>query len=175
MTGTSRIPKFVPVGRRASGGFTLIEMVVTLAILVAMLALASPFLLSFHTRGLLDDAAEQISQDLRRAQSLAIAGEGSDGVSGRKHGVYIKDTNLPGNWEGWVLFTGVLYTDGAASNEVHVLPTTVDLVSATLAGGGSTIVFAERTGRTADTGSIVLRSGSEQVTLTVNSAGRVSR
>lgn len=146
-------------------GFILLETVVALAMFGILLLLAMPFLFSFHSNALFNDAVEQVVQDLRRAQSLAIAGAGDS-----SQGVYFDTAG-----ERWVLFGGTTYLEGAAANEVHVLPTVVDLVSVSLSGGGSSIIFTERIGRTTNVGSVVLRSGSRQVTVAVNAAGGVSR
>ncbi len=147
------------------GGFTLIETIIALAVFGALLALSMPFLISFHASSLFTDAVEQVTQDLRRSQSLAIGG-----VNDSSQGVYFDVVG-----ERWVLFIGPTYVDGAATNEVHALPSIVDLVSVSLSGGGSSVVFAERVGRTANTGTIVIRAGSRQATIVVNAAGGVSR
>lgn len=150
---------------RRALGFTYIETMVALGIFFVVLALASPLLLTFHTSSLLSEAAEQITQDLRRAQSLSLAG-----VDDTNHGTFFDAAA-----EQWILFTGSTYSPGASTNEVHTLPSSVDLVSVSLAGGGGAVVFAERTGQTANQGSVVLRTGGRQITITVNAVGSVTR
>lgn len=148
-----------------SRGFTLIETIIALAVFGALLALSMPFLISFHTTSLFTDAVEQMMQDVRRSQSLAIGG-----VNDSAQGVSFDPAA-----EQWALFIGSTYVSGSPTNEVHTLASVVDLVSVSLSGGGSSIVFAERTGRTANTGTIVIRAGSRQATIVVNAAGVVSR
>lgn len=130
-----------------------------------LLGLSAPFLISFQSASLLDDAGEQIVQDLRRAQALAVAG-----VDDTSHGVYFDPAT-----ERWVLFAGSSYAEGTASNEVHQLPPSVDLDAVVLGTGGTVILFEERMGRTANAGTVVLRSGSRQLTVSVNAAGTVGK
>lgn len=156
--------------RERSAGFSLVEMLIVLALFVGILGLSVPFLRTFQTFQLLNDASEQITQDLRRAQTLAVAGVGTDGAGNRNHGVHF-DISA----DQWTLFTGPTYVIGDPDNEAHTLSPAVDLASVALAGGGSSVIFTERAGRTTTTGTIVLQSSGRQATITVNAAGRVDR
>lgn len=154
--------------KEMSPGFTLIELLIVLAVTVVILGVSMPFLLSFHAYTLLNDAAEQVTHDLRRAQTKAVAGSGTDVPQGRANGVFFDVAA-----ETWVVFEGPSYVSGAPSNEVHVLPPVVDLVSVNLTGG-TAAVFAERSGRTANPGTVVLRSGLRELTITLCSSGSVT-
>lgn len=149
-------------------GFTLIELLIVLAVTVVILGVSMPFLLSFHAYTLLNDAAEQVTHDLRRAQTRAVAGSGTDAPQGRANGV-----SFDAAAETWVVFEGPAYVSGALSNEVHTLPLVVDLASVNLTGG-TAAVFAERWGRTANPGTVVLRSGVREFTITICSSGSVT-
>jgi len=148
------------------GGFTFPEVILVLGIFVMMLGLAAPLLSGFLPRSLFDDAAEQITQDLRRAQAFAVAGEGTTGPGNRDHGVYF---DVAG--ERWILFRGSAYVEGAAENEEHTLSRAVDLVSVSLNGGGSSVIFRERTGQTTQSGTVTLSGGGKTATITIYGTG----
>jgi prepilin-type N-terminal cleavage/methylation domain-containing protein len=57
---------------RQRSGFTLIELVITVAILVMMLAVAMPLFLQIIAQRRLTDAVERVAGDLRYVQSQAV-------------------------------------------------------------------------------------------------------
>ena len=60
----------VPIG--ATSGFTLIELMIVVAIAVVLLAVATPLTISYMRQRGVRDAADQLAMDLQRAKLLAI-------------------------------------------------------------------------------------------------------
>lgn len=134
-------------------GFTLIELIVVIALIAGLSALAIPIYSSFQIEVQFDNTTAEITQTLRRAQALTLAGE-QDKVWG-------------------VTFTSSsysLYANGDASfDELETIPATLTL------SGLSTVEFSRLNGGTADTGSITVTASSigKIKTISVNSEGRV--
>ncbi len=59
-------------------GFTLIELIIVLAIIAVLGALSIPFIQSFQATSSLQTNADDIRQTFRRAQQLAVSGAHSD-------------------------------------------------------------------------------------------------
>lgn len=80
-------------------GFTLIELIIVLGILVVVSALAIPFTQTFRVSSDLNTHTNTILQTLQRAQQLAITGQNSSAW-----GVYFDDNNKK-----FVMFKGIDY------------------------------------------------------------------
>ena len=66
----------VPRSRRKRG-FTLIEILISVAVLSIITAVAVPSFIVFNRRQQLDQAAKQVKTDLRAMQAQAVAGAGA--------------------------------------------------------------------------------------------------
>jgi len=80
-------------------GFTLIELIIVLGILVSVAVLSLPFIQSFQASSDLYTYVDTISRTLQRAQQQAIAGQGSS-----SWGVYFDNPNKK-----FILFKGDNY------------------------------------------------------------------
>jgi len=145
MTG-SKTQKFI----RKAGGFTLIELIIVLALLAIVAAIASP---SFHRMAInagLRSAAKDIMSDFANLKARAVA------------------ENTPFA----ITFAGDNYTFPGLANPKS--PRAFGNISITGVnfGGGSTINFQTR--GTASAGSVTLRENSRnsEATITVNITGR---
>ncbi|MDP3685533.1 MAG: prepilin-type N-terminal cleavage/methylation domain-containing protein [bacterium] len=174
--------EFLPTARRArrpwrilnspflilhsrSDGFTLMEMVLVLAITAILLTLIVPVSQQFQVNALLTSETAALVTDLRRAQAAAVAG-----ANDTSQGVHFDPTPT----DQWVLFPGSTYTPGAVENEVHTLSSGLDMTAVALQGGGQDILFAERRGTTTNTGTITLQTLNGQTrTIVVNERGLV--
>ncbi len=139
-------------------GFTLIEVLLALALITILLGFSAPMYQAFQTKQHLLSAAEMTAQALRRAQALA---EASDGDA--SWGVSTASGNV-------VLYQGASYAARDASyDETYELPDSV------VASGLSEIVFTRFTGLPTTIGSMTFTSSSnESRSISINEQGIVS-
>ena len=124
-------------------GFTLIEILVAVGILALLAALAVSGLSSFQESGDLLRTADSVAGMLRDARGRTLASKND-----LQYGVHF-DANQA------VLFEGVTYSAGAASNEEIIFPFRVEISSIAL-GGGSDVVFRRLSGEAITTGTIAV-------------------
>ncbi|MDD5110526.1 MAG: prepilin-type N-terminal cleavage/methylation domain-containing protein [Patescibacteria group bacterium] len=150
-------------------GFTLVELLVVMAVLVALAVLIVPLYANLQTERQAATAAEGVVSTLREAQARAMAGDGD-----RTWGVYFFD-DPAGHGDQFVLFRGENYAGRDASYDLVTALDDSLAFSAVSLGGGNEVVFGKVRGTTANTGSVTLTSTQgESVTVAVNSAGTVS-
>ncbi len=92
-------------------GFTLVELIIVVAIMVMMLAVAMPLFFQIIAQRRLTGAVERLAADLRYVQSLAVTQgivhrlhSGADGASGRPGEYRLERDNGAGGWTqlvGW--------------------------------------------------------------------------
>lgn len=139
-------------------GFTLIEILLVIAIIVILAAILVPLGLDFYKRQQLQAHSQQILQTLRRAQLKAMAVEEDSSF-----GVYI--TN-----DGYILFKGISYLNRDPQyDEIFELPSII-----TINDPPKEIVFSKLEGKPSLIGDIVLNSDDESRTINVNKFGRIS-
>ncbi|OHA01742.1 MAG: hypothetical protein A3C11_00080 [Candidatus Sungbacteria bacterium RIFCSPHIGHO2_02_FULL_49_12] len=129
-------------------GFTLIEILTTLAALAIIVSIVYGAFSSFRTFTAVDEAASEILSTLRLAQSKTLAS-----VSNAQYGVRILSDRL-------TVFRGATYSDVSAIETVFLRPI-ITVADVTLAGGGTDIVFDRLTGRTSMTGTIRVEAKSD--------------
>lgn len=138
-------------------GFSLIEVLLSIALIALLSGLAAPVFLRMQTKNDLDLAVVSLAQSLRRAQIQAQAVDGDT-----RWGVKIQPGNL-------TLFKGLSYALRDTSYDEAF-----DLNSHISFSGPAEIVFAKFTGLPQTTGTLTLATGSESITLNVNEKGTVS-
>jgi prepilin-type N-terminal cleavage/methylation domain-containing protein len=139
-------------------GFTLVEMILALAMLFVLFGIASPFYQKYQSKNDLDLATITVVQNLRRVQTLA---QGMDANS--SWGLYVGNSQI-------VVFRGTSYAArNSAFDEIFVLPDVV------VPSGLSEIVFTKFTGLPASVGTVTLTNTSinEVKNITINSKGMV--
>ncbi len=138
--------------------FTLIEIILSIAIIAIIAGISIPVYQSFQTRNDLDIATVSIVQTLRRAQNLAQATD-----SDISWGVYISNGNI-------TLFKGINYaTRDIAFDEIFDVPTNI------IPSGVSEIVFAKFTGLPQTIGTITLTSNTnESKNILINTKGMIN-
>lgn len=150
--------KFEIENSRFSGwGFTLLELLLSVAIIGILAGLSLPVYRSMQTRNDLDNSVVTTVQTLRRAQVLSQANEGDSAW-----GVKLLSGNI-------VLFKGATYaTRDTSLDELY------DLQSSISISGTSEYVFAKLTGDPNASGSITLTSIDGSRTVTINEKGMVT-
>lgn len=139
-------------------GFTLIEILLSLACIALISVISIPIYQSFQVRNDLNIASNTIVQSLRRAQVLSQSFSDSD-ISGLK----IQSGSI-------VVFRGASYSlRDATLDEIFDLPTSI------VPTGIGEIIFSKLLGLPNLTGNIVLTSYiNESKTITINEKGIVT-
>lgn len=143
---------------KRTGGFTLLEVLMSIAIITALAAVSLPVFQNFQVRNDLHVAATTVAQSLRRAQTLAQASDGD--IS---WGLKIQANSI-------VIFKGPNYAGRDTSyDEIFDLPGDI-----TPSGLGE-VVFAKFTGDPSTTGTVTLTSSTnETINLSLNTRGTVT-
>ncbi len=146
-------------------GFTLIETLLTLAILTLLIGVTVPKFSSFLNRFQVDTQSTDLMQLLRIAQSKSMASE-----SDAQFGVHL----VVGSGGSFTLFKGSTYAgrDLTFDQEVHTLPSGTSL-SKTVTG--LDVIFVKTVGSTTNTGTITIAQtgGTTAHTVTINTAGMI--
>jgi prepilin-type N-terminal cleavage/methylation domain-containing protein len=152
-------------------GFTLIELIVTISVVVTLLAFTAPSLLTSQRRTDLNETLNVLVSDVRQQQSQAMLRYTATVGAPSDFGIYF-DTN------GYTLFKGLVYVASDSGNFSVVL--SPQMVFDTITFPNSQIVFASGTGEsknfTADTYELSLSDTQEGVTkiITVNRYGVIT-
>ncbi len=147
-----------------SGGFTLIEILVAMAILVLIAFLAIASFTTFRQQVEIDSSSQNILSVLRLARSKTLASESED-----NYGVHFQSDK-------YVLFKGTVYDSNDAANKEYSL-TDSEIYSISLNGGGSDVIFNRIRGTTEEYGNVAIRLVSDTNkahTININSYGQVS-
>jgi len=129
--------------RKSGEGFTLIEILIAITILIIMTAIAVPYFYSFQKEADLNSSAEKIISIIRIAQNKTRAAE-----QGSQWGVHFL---IPSGYE---LFKGSSYI---SAEEIYTLSDNIEIYDISLAGGGSDIIFNKLSADTNQFGSISIR------------------
>lgn len=147
-----------PASGKKIAGFTLIEVMLSVAVIAIVAGISAPVYQSFQVRNDLDIATVSTAQGLRRAQVLAQAVDGDT-----SWGLRIQSGNL-------TLFKGVSYAGrDTIADEVTLVPTSIT------PSGVSEVVYSKFTGLPQTTGTLTLTSNANETrTITINAKGMVN-
>lgn len=142
-------------------GFTLIEALIVMAVLVVLVGISSINLVSFGRGTNLDNGKTIISQALKLARSNSMAN-----LSDVRWGVHLESNKI-------VIFSGNTYNSPDSQNQIKPLPNNATL-SWNITGGGQDILFDKNKSTTAIFGSLTLSSPTNQnATINLNSEGMI--
>lgn len=145
-------------------GFTLLELIVSMAIIVLAATLIGSVMSSFGESSKLTEANSGIIGLLRDARSRTLASQFSSNF-----GVHFENTKA-------VLFQGNVYNQASATNEAYFLPSSIEINAISLTGGASDVVFTRLYGTTTASGTISLRSRNDNTktrTISIYSTGGI--
>ena len=137
-------------------GFTLIEILIVIGILLILIIIAFPIFRFFGAERDLDNSTEEIISTLRFAQSQTLASEGAD-----QWGIYFSTSSVPHKY---ILFQGENYASRVTSSDkTYTLPESVEIYDINLITGESEVIFNRLIGSTGQPGNISLRLKADPV------------
>lgn len=154
----------------AHAGFTIIEVMVVVAMMAVVTMMASPFLSNtLQKRDLRIFTADAVDA-LREAQSAVMSGRHN-----ARYGVHFQG-------ESFVFFQGATYNPADIENVVHTLSLNGSITDVVLSPGGTCTLpdgtgncdvhFSDRRGVPVESGAIIFTdAGGEIRTVTINAAG----
>ena len=145
-------------------GFTLIEMVLVLALMGILLGMSMMYYQSSQVRADVDAQSASIVHYLRLAQSSAASG-----LNDKSHGVHFET-------DSYTTFEGDSYNQADPKNFKMNLPETMTINAISLNGGGANVIFSKINGDTTNYGTISLNSVqvNKTKTITITSVGTIN-
>lgn len=137
-------------------GFTIIELLVVLAIISLIAGLTLSSLTTFRSRRAVKNAAAEIVSALTLARSRTL-----NGLNDTVHGVYFATSSL-------VIFSGGIFNPNDPSNQA------INLIPAGLAislTNGQSVIFNRRSGVTNNVGTITITNGQASQVVTILGSG----
>lgn len=143
-------------------GFTLIEVLLTLAIIMILFGATITVFPSFQVNTDLDISASELIQTMRDARNKSINGEMND-----TYGVYLEADK-------YTLFRGSSYNVSDPNNIVYNIPSTLVINNFNLTGTGTNVIFQKATGRALQTGTVDIGiNGGKTREIKIDSSGNV--
>ena len=136
---------FVFSNSKTRKGFTLVEIIVAIAMLLIVAGITLYSFSSLNDTNALEVSVAGVVSNLGESRSKTLAS-----IDSEQYGVHI-------NSDETVLFVGSTYSSTDPNNVTVPLNKVVEIVSVSLNGGGSDVVFDRLTGQTSEHGSFVVR------------------
>lgn len=152
------------ISKKNNKGFTLIEIVLVIAIFGILLGLSAMYYQSTQVRTDIHTQATNIVHYLRLAQSNAASG-----LNNQDHGVHFESGY-------YTTFRGSSYVQNDPNNFRMDLPSTMTVSNISLNGGGSSVIFTKSTGETTNYGTISLTSAqiNKTIPITITEVGTIN-
>ncbi len=142
-------PRLWRAGMFHDKGFTIIELMVVITILVILLAMSVASVVLLVKNPPVNNASEEVINALKLAQNRTLSSEGNS-----QYGVYFNTTADPHQY---TIFKGSSYASRTSSfDQTYPLSNTIEFYAINL-GGGNEVVFNRITGTTQNPGDISLR------------------
>ena len=144
---------------RRRGGFTLIELMITIAVAAIVVAVGVPSFLRTLARHTINSQAEELQDAVRIGRNEAMKRSGPVVLCRTEESNPTHCAGSGGSWQTWVLFTDVARSGTFAVGDT-VLRQGVDASSRTTVTGDAASIRFEATGiAQADTGGVVIVLG----------------
>jgi prepilin-type N-terminal cleavage/methylation domain-containing protein len=143
-------------------GFTAIEIVIVLAIVVLLIAVVLPPLEKMKQNQVLKSAVADISSTLNKAKSQTLSS-----VNSLEYGVHFQSDKI-------VIFQGNTYSAANSTNEDVQITYPAYISNINLTGGASDIYFDKLSGAPNKTGDITVSIPTQSKTVTISATGAVS-
>ncbi len=143
-------------------GFTLIEILLTLGILAVVSTIGLVSLSNFNKDKALDAEVGKVLSLISKARSYTLSAR-----EGSAYGVHFEEKRV-------VLFKGLTYSSGTATNQIQALNAEVKIANTSLSGGGNEVLFSRLSGATTQSGTITLtsvRNSSQTKVITIVGTG----
>jgi len=151
-------------------GYTLVELLIAIAVLTVILVISAAAFYNLTKKSDLDTSRDNIISTLNTARNKTVASEGSV-----QYGVYFDVSLSP---DRHILFKGPDYAnrDVSFEDEIHDLPSSIEISNISFNGGGDEVVFKLLDGSTDNYGSVVIQSSitNETQTIYVYYSGEIS-
>ena len=151
------VNNFIHLKDKNSSGFTVLELVIVIAIFIIFAGLGEQAFFSFQSKSNLEINTYNVVESLRHAKSNAQQVQGDT-----KWGVYISSSQA-------VVFSGDSYATRDMAKDQ-----TVEFSGGIIVSGLTEVVFEKVSGKTFDIGDISISNNYEEQKLTVNSYGAIS-
>ena len=150
--------------RKYETGFTTIELLMALGILALLITIVFSISVDVRKSQALQKDTETIVEILREARSDTLSSQ-----SDTNYGVRFASSTI-------TIFPGSSYSSGNPLNRIFELNASDTILTITLTGGGSNVVFNRLTGETSQNGAVVVSSPttSKTKTVTIYKTGLVS-
>lgn len=127
-------------------GFTLTEILIVLGVMALLSGIIFSTFITFKKSEALNKDTETIVEVLRQARSQTMSSQNAS-----QYGVHFTSSQV-------TIFTGATYSSSASSNQNFILSSTDTLLTISLVGGGTDIVFSRLSGETSQNGTVVVSS-----------------
>lgn len=150
-------------------GFTLLEVILTLAILSIISAIGFSYLGGFKSGADIEETANQIVGKLREAQGKAMAGEDN-----QRWGVHFYNDNTDASLSYYEIFSGNDYVSGIIMERIYLTSLAADVIFDMPSVGQSIdIIFSKITGAPTSAQNIVISLQGATKTISVETSGRI--
>ena len=150
-------------GRSLSRGFTLVEILIVIAIIATLSGLSFSAFHNLNASRALEREAGRVVAELQKARSLTISSKNN-----AQFGVHVQSSQV-------TLFQGTTFIAGSSTNSVTSINPLVTISSISLQGGVSDVIFQRITGKTSGSGTLVVsRIGTSAIkTITIYATGLI--
>lgn len=129
-------------------GFTILELLISLSVMAIVIVIVMTAFISFRKSHALVSDTDTVIEVLRQARNQTLSSKNSS-----VYGVHFAASKI-------TLFAGGTYSSGSGTNQDFFLNATDTILTISLAGGGSDVVFQRLSGETAQNGTITISSPS---------------